>query len=450
MKSILLVDDDKSITEVLSFALKKEYKLFIANDGETAMTNLKNNDIDVVLLDLKLRNENGMDLFQKMREYDKNILVIMITAYGTIKSSIEAIKSGIFQYMTKPIDIVELKFNIEKAAQTRALYNKIDVLEKENKKMYQNIGIISNSTSMQNILKIVDKIKDIDSNVLITGESGTGKGVIAKAIHNLGNRTEKRFNVLNCSAIPKDLLESELFGHVKGAFTGAIKDKKGYFALSNGGTLLLDEIGDMDLKLQSKLLNVIQEKKVMPLGSEKEISLDVRIIAATNKDLKSMIKNEEFREDLFYRLNVINLYMPPLRERKEDIDPLINHFIDKYSCELSKDIIGVEDSFISALEKHDFCGNIRELENIIERAIALTDSKVLRVEDIHYSLESNINVNEKLNLRIPVFLGDTLEEVEKKVIEVTYKECNYNQKETAKILGITDRTIRNKLKKYNQ
>lgn len=452
MKRILIVDDDVSIAESLRFALRKEYDLYFATNTEDAMSYFDDKDIDVVLLDLNLGNENGMDLFYRLKERDENVVVIIITAYGTIKSSIEAIKSGVFQYLTKPLDYGELRFNIEKAIKTKALYKEIYRLEEENLKVYQNIGIISQSDKMKEILRIVDKVKDIDSNVLITGESGTGKGLIAKAIHSMGNRTGERFNTINCAAIPRELLESELFGHKKGSFTGAIRDKKGYFVLSDKGTLFLDEIGDMDLSLQGKVLHAIQEKKIKPIGSEEEIEVDVRIIAATNRNLEEMIIKDEFREDLYYRLNVINIHLPPLRERQEDIEMLVNYFIDKYSNILDKEILGFEYEFIEDLKQNEFSGNIRELENIIERAVALSDTKVLKGEDLNKYIDNKMGEkkdNVSKRKLIPVFVGDTLSEIEKRVIETTYKEYNYNQKKTAEILGITDRTIRNKLKKYD-
>ncbi len=453
MDRVLIVDDDISITESLKFALRKEYELFFAYNTKEALEHYNSQDIDVVLLDLNLGSENGMDLFYKLKEINENVVVIIITAYGTIKSSIEAIQSGVFQYLTKPIDYGELRFNIEKGVRTKALYNKIYQLEEENLKVYQNMGIISKSEKMREILELVDKIKDIDTNVLITGESGTGKSAIAKAIHKMGNRSSGRFNTINCAAIPKELLESELFGHKKGSFTGAIRDKKGYFALSDKGTLFLDEIGDMDISLQGKLLHAIQEKKVLPVGSEQEIDIDVRLIAATNKDLEEMIKNNEFREDLYYRLNVINIHLPPLRERTEDIEVLVNYFIEKYSAMLDKEILGFEYEFLEILKQREFSGNIRELENIIERAIALSDSKVLNQNDLSgylKELESSEDVKKSSGKLIPVFVGDSLKEIERRVIETTYKEQGYNQKKTAEILGITDRTIRNKLKEYEE
>ncbi|WP_313233118.1 sigma-54-dependent transcriptional regulator [Tissierella praeacuta] len=449
MDNILIVDDDVSIVETFKFALKKKYNLFLAYNSKDALYYFINNDISVTILDLKLGNENGMDLYYEIKEINPNAVVIIITAFGTIKSSIEAIKSGIFNYLTKPINLKELEFIIAKGVEVNNLYKQLDTLEEETRGKYYEYGIISKSESMKNVLNTVEKIKNVDSNILLTGESGTGKGLLARTIHEMGNRRAERMNTVNCAAIPNELLESELFGYKKGAFTGAMKDKKGYFELSNRGTLFLDEIGDLDISLQGKLLHAIQEKKIIALGAEEEIDVDVRIITATNKDLFSLVNEGRFREDLYYRLNVININLPPLRERKEDIPFLVNHFIYKYSRILNKNIDKVEYDFIEALENYEFNGNIRELENLIERAIALSEGGVLTKKDILAHLNPDEKPNKIVGKKlIPVFIGDTLENIEKKVILSTFELCNHNQKQTAEMLGITDRTIRNKFKKY--
>lgn len=449
MGKVLIIDDDIAIVESLKFAFKDKYKLLLAYNSKTALEFYKNNDVLVTILDLKLGNEDGMDIYYKIRDMNPDAVVIIITAYGTIKSSIEAIKSGIFYYLTKPIDIKELEFLIAKGIEINNLYQQLNELSEEKRHKYNDHGIISNSYKMKSVLNTIEKVKDIDSNILITGESGTGKGLIAKAIHDMGFRSNKRFYIVNCAAIPKELLESELFGFKKGAFTGAIRDKKGFFELSNNGTLFLDEIGDLDISLQGKLLHVIQEKLVTPLGSEEEIEVDVRIITATNKDLFKLMNEQRFREDLYYRLNVINIHLPSLRERKEDIPHLINHFIYKYGRILNKNVLKVENDFFEILQDHDYNGNIRELENIIERAIALSDDGKLSAKDIHLSGNNDGGVHNFSEQKlIPIFAGDTLYNIEKKVILSTYRLCNFNQKETADILKISDRTIRNKLKSY--
>ena len=449
MEKILIVDDDEAIVESLKFAFKNQYKVYLASNSEEALEHYTNNEISVTILDLKLGNEDGMELYSKIKRINPEAVVIIVTAYGTIKSSIEAIRSGIFHYLTKPIDIKELEFLIAKGTEVNNLYKQINLLSAESREKYVKDGIIGESNAIKSILNTIEKIKDIDSKVLITGESGTGKSLIAKAIHGQGNRSHRKFYAINCAAIPKDLLESELFGYKKGAFTGATTDKKGYFELAHGGTLFLDEIGDMDLGLQGKLLQAIQENLITPIGSENPIVVDVRIITATNKDLLNLVREDKFREDLYYRLNVINIHMPALRDRPEDIVPLTNYFIYKYSRLLNKEIKKVEYDFIETLEEYELNGNVRELENLVERAIALVEGHTLTKKDIlsHMNKDgkSETFINKKL---IPIFVGQTLDNIEKKVIETTYRECNYNQKETARILGITDRTIRNKLKKY--
>ncbi len=455
MERILIVDDDIYVVESLKFALKDKYDVYSAYNSKTALELYTNNKIAVTILDMKFGKDNGLELYHKIREINLQAIVIITTVNGNLcnenaKFVVEAIKSGVFFYLTKPVDCKELELLIAKGVEINRLYEQISYLNEEAKQNHQNYGIIAKSDSMKNLLNTVEKIKNIDSNVLITGESGTGKSVIAKIIHKQGNRKNERFNTINCAAIPRELLESELFGYKKGAFTGATTDKKGYFELSNKGTLFLDEIGDMDISLQGKLLNAIQEKTIIPLGSGEQVEVDVRIITATNRNIRELVNEGKFREDLFYRLNVINIYLPPLRERREDIPYLVDYFVCKYSKKLNKNIDKIEYGFIKELEKYDFSGNVRELQNLIERAIALTDNNVLSKKDILGYIQrddkSDAYADKKL---IPIFIGEKLDVIEKKVIEATYKMCNYNQRETAELLGITDRTIRNKLKKYS-
>jgi two-component system response regulator AtoC len=449
MEKILIVDDDIAIVESLRFALKDVYDLYIAYNSADAWELYNNNDIAVTILDLKIGSDDGMEMYRRISEINSHAVVIIITAFGTIKSTIEAIKSGIFYYLVKPIDLKELELLISKGVEMNSLYRQISRLNEESRQKYCDHGIIAKSSVMKSVLNTVDKVKDINSNILFTGESGTGKGLIARAIHDFGNRKNEKFNVINCAAIPSNLIESELFGYKKGAFTGANADKRGCFELSNKGTLFLDEIGDMDFNLQGKLLMAIQDKTITPVGSEENIKVDVRIIAATNKDLFSQVAAGLFREDLFYRLNVINIHMPALRERKEDIPYLINYFVYKYSRILDKRIDKIESNFVDILENYDYNGNIRELENLIERAIALSEDDTLSKKDIISNINkdeaNNIMYNKKL---IPVFVGDTMESIEKKVIMTTYETCGFNKQETSQLLGITDRTVRNKLKQY--
>ncbi|MDO5717377.1 MAG: sigma-54 dependent transcriptional regulator [Tissierellia bacterium] len=449
MDKVLIVDDDIAISESLRFGLRKEYELFFAVNTKEALDIYNQEQISSVILDLRLNNEDGMDVYRQIREINPQAVVIIITAHGTIESSVEAIKSGVFQYLTKPIDLEELKFTLSRAVEMDKLHRRVKDIEDDRLNELKNQGIIAYSDKMKSILQTVDKVKDIDSIILITGESGTGKSMVAKFIHRLGHRSANPFYSINCAAIPQNLLESELFGYKKGAFTGANTDKKGYFQLADKGTLFLDEIGDLDLKLQGKLLQAIQEKRVTPLGAEQSEAIDVRIITATNKDFDKLLKEGKFRMDLYYRLNVINITMPPLRERREDIPYLTRHFIDKYSMLLGKSINKVSDDFLELISRMELKGNIRELENIIERAIALSENETLEAKDIvrtPTTVSSNLGIKGEL---IPVFIGESLEEVEKKLIMATMKKFE-NQSQAARVLGITDRTIRNKLKKYKE
>lgn len=447
MYNLLIVDDETSICTSLSFALEDNYSVFTSNDEEDAIKIISEHEIDMVLLDLKLGESDGIQVLKKIKSIKPEVVVIIMTAFGTIESSVEAMKSGSFYYITKPINIEELTLLLMKGEEYIKLNTKIKYLSNQIEED-SKYNIIGSSKKIKQVFDLIDRVKDNDINVLITGESGTGKELVARAIHFQGKRKDKQFNVINCSAIPNNLLESELFGYKKGAFTGAMEDKKGIIELSNEGTLFLDEIGDMDINLQTKLLRVIQDKEIRPIGATNSIKVDVRFISATNKELKEEVKNNRFRQDLFYRLNVININLPALRERKEDIAKLIEYFINKYNIKLDKNIKGITSKALEALEKYNFYGNVRELQNIIERAVVLTENDYIKEEDLPEEIFNRENIIIDENHLIPIFVGEDIKSIEKKVIEYTLKKFDGNRKRTAEVLSIGERTLRYKIKEY--
>lgn len=449
MNKLLIVDDESSICTSLSFALEDEYEIFTALDEVTAIDIITNTDISIILLDLNLGKSNGINVLKQIKTIKPDIAVLIMTAYGTIESTVEAIKSGAFYYITKPIKIDELILLVNKAAEYISLNTKIKYLSNQINMNNPNYNMIGNSKKMLDIFDLINRVKDIDSNVLITGESGTGKELVAKAIHFDGSRNGNPFNVINCSAIPGNLLESELFGFKKGSFTGAFQDRKGVIELSNKGTLFLDEIGDMDVNLQTKLLRVLQDKMVYPIGSIKGTKINVRIIAVTNKDLKQEVKTNTFRKDLFYRLNVIHISMPPLRERREDIPRLVDHFIKNYNIFLNKDLKGISAKALQAIEKYKFDGNVRELQNIIERAVALTRHDFITIEDLPEDVFFSENIVSSCDDIIPIYVGEDMKSIEKKVIEYNLKKFENSRKKTSESLGISERNLRYKIKEYN-
>lgn len=368
LKTILVIDDEPSILTALDLALKKDYNVYTSADVPEAMTLVETKNIDLILLDQCLGEYSGLDVLENIKKINQNIIVIAMTAYGSIESSIKAMQLGAYYYITKPLDLGGLKILINKALEYRELSDEVESL-KSGKLSEEDVDIIAESSKMKSVFEMIDKVRDIDINVLITGESGTGKDLIAKKIHYSGKRSKKNISIINCAAIPSELLESELFGYEKGAFTGAENSYKGKILEADGGTLFLDEIGDMDIALQAKLLRAIQDKKITPLGSSKQIPVDFRLITATNKDLESEVEAGKFREDLFFRMNVVNIKLPPLRDRKEDIPLLIKYFLEKYNKKFEKELVTVSYQAISILENYDYPGNIRELENIIEERL---------------------------------------------------------------------------------
>lgn len=448
MNKVLIIDDEPSILTALKFALEDEFEVYITTNVHEGLEIIENNGTDIVLLDLYLGEYHGLEVLGIIKTNYPSVIVIAMTAYGSIESSVEAIQRGAYYYITKPIDINSLKILMKKALDYKNLSEEVEDLKRDkSQEDFSMSEIVSTSKAMMNVFDIINRVKDLDINVLISGESGTGKELIAKAIHYTSKRKNKPLVSVNCAAIPYNLLESELFGYEKGAFTGANQRMKGKFELANGGTLLLDEIGDMDIGMQAKILRVLEERKITPLGSETPIPLDIRFLAATNLNLEEEVEKGNFREDLLFRLKVITIEVPPLRNRKEDIPVLIQHFLNKYSKEFNKEIQGVLPSAAEALESYDYPGNIRELKNIIQRAVALANNEFIALQDLPAELLSNLELKGDKDC-IPIYIGEKLEDVEKRVILETYNFFQNNKRKTAKTLGISERSLYNKLNEY--
>ena len=448
MEKILIVDDEKNICDSLRFALEDDYEVFTTQDANQVMEILYSENIDIVLLDLKIGKVDGITVLKNIKNKLENVQIIVVTAYGSIESSINAMKEGAFHYITKPIDMEELYLYVQKAIEYKKLNYSLTNLRSILNERYSFKEIIGKSDKLRLFLNRVERVLDIDSTVLITGESGTGKDLVAKALHFQGNRKDENFIVVNCAAIPESLLESELFGYEKGTFTGADKRKVGKIQLAHRGTLFLDEIAEMDIQIQAKILRIVEDMEVTPLGSNNPIKIDVRIVAATNKSLEEEVKAGRFREDLFYRLNVINLEIPPLRERKGDIRILLNYFLQKYNKKLNKNIIGFSEDAIDILEKYKFPGNVRELENLVEMLIALGENDIIYKENLpkrYYSSDDNHYDHDY----IKIIIGTDLKEVEKTVILKTLEHFNGNRRMTADILQISERNLQYKIKEYN-
>jgi two-component system response regulator GlrR len=388
---ILVVDDDRNLIEVLKVRVESAgYEVTTALTGEEAIEAAKNQMFDLAILDLQLERSDGISLMEKLHLLFPDLPVIILTAHGTIESAVEAMKRGAYSYVTKPFNSRDLLLQMEKALENRVLQKEIRRLKNFLEEEYDFGNIVTRSEKMQRVLETVSRIADGDSTVYIQGESGTGKELIAKAIHMASGRKDKPFIALNCAAIPETLLESKLFGHEKGAFTGATQGARGSFTQAHTGTIFLDEIGDMSLTIQAKVLRVLQERQFYPVGSEKLVEVDVRVIVATNKDLEEEVKKGFFRNDLYYRIHVIPIQLPPLRERKEDIQPLVDHFLKKYNDRMKKAIKGVTPEAINKLMLHDWPGNVRELENTVESAMAMTQLDYITEDYILQSRASSV------------------------------------------------------------
>lgn len=446
MADILLVDDEKSVRMTLAVLLQKMgYRVQESPNGAEAIEKLKSQFFDLVMTDLKMEPVDGIEVLKKAKEINPSTEVLVMTAYSTVESGVEAIKLGAYDYIQKPFEKDELLIIVGKALERKKLLNEVEHLQDELKEKYRFENIIGCSKEMFEVLSLVSKVSKTDSTILISGESGTGKELIAKAIHINSKRKHRSFVTINCGAIPENLQESELFGHVRGAFTGAIRDKRGLFQDADGGTLFLDEIGETSLSTQVKLLRFLQDGEIRRVGDNESLCVDVRLIAATNKELSKLIEEGKFREDLYYRLNVIPIHIPPIRKRKDDIPLLINHFLKRYAEREHKNVISISPEAIKTLTGYHWPGNVRELENIIERAIILTSKNTILPEDFPPIIRETHRRTQDVEVDLE---EKTLEEVEKHHILKTLEKFTWNQKQASEILGISTTTLWRKLKSY--
>lgn len=456
MKSrILVVDDEESIREFLEIMLKKEgYEVTTAEDGAKAKEILTKKSFDMIISDMQMPNVTGIELLRHVRESYPDICFMIITAFGTTETAVEAMKLGAYDYLTKPFKIDEVRLNIANALRSKNLETEVRVLKKELVKEYSFQNMVGNSDAMHAVFNLIQRVSQAPTNVLITGESGTGKEVIAKAIHYNGPLKDKPFVTVNCGAIPENLMESEMFGHKKGSFTGAIADKAGLFEVADGGTLFLDEVGELPASIQVKLLRAIQERIIRRVGATDDMKVEVRIIAATNRNLEEMVSKNTFRQDLFYRLNVINIKSPPLRERADDIPLLANHFLRKYNEKLNKQIQSISVEAMDILKKYNYPGNVRELENMIERTVALEAGSTILPE----SLPPMVNTpsGRKMASSNEIEIGEdgldldkVIGQIEKELLIKAIHASNGVKKKAAKLLKISFRSMRYRVEKYS-
>jgi two-component system NtrC family response regulator len=447
--NILVIDDEAAQRDILTGYLKKKgYKIFSAPSGKEGINVAEDNPVDIILSDFKMPDLSGLEVLKQVKKINPEISFVIVTAFGTVENAVKAMRLGAFDYISKPVDLDELDLMIDKIIEHKNLVSENQLLKTQLQEKHKISSIVSQSPTMEEVINIAARVAESKATVLITGENGTGKEVLAKAIHYLSPRKESPFVAVNVPALTETLLESELFGHEKGAFTGADRMKKGRFEIAHTGTIFLDEVGDIPQSIQVKLLRVLQEHQFERVGGTDKIEVNVRIIAATNKDLEGKIKDGSFREDLYYRLNVVSVKIPPLRERKEDIIPLTENFIEKFCKENDKEVLGVSKEVVDILMKYNYPGNVRELENIVERAVVLTRGKVITLSDLPMNIKGF-----KEEKTIPelgeMTLTEQVEALEKELIYDALQESKGNQTKAGKLLGLTERNLRYKLKKYN-
>jgi len=448
---ILIVDDETSMQEFLQILLQRDgHDTHACGSASEALVALESDDWDLVISDVRMPGMSGLELLDQVRQLAPETTVILITAHGTTESAVEAMKHGAYDYLTKPCSVDEIRLVVRKALEKRDLAHENQRLRLQLRDQSAIPTIVGKSARMQEIFGLVRQVAPTRANILITGESGTGKELIARAIHNLSDRREAPFVAVNCGAIPENLLESELFGHVKGSFTGASANKPGLFEVANGGTIFLDEIGDMDLLLQVKVLRAIQQRAFQRVGGTTEIRVDVRIVASTNRRLEQEVREGRFREDLFYRLNVIEIQLPPLRERLEDLPQLIHHFMEKFATELGKDVRELEPEVLPALEAYGFPGNVRELENIVERAVTLARTPHITLECLPATVRKPAEpAPDKRASSEGVPLDTLLAAYETSLIQDALVRAGGVKKRAAALLGVTFRSLRYRLEKLH-
>jgi two-component system NtrC family response regulator len=448
--TILVVDDEPAQRELLGgFLAKRGWSIALAAGGAEALAILRRTAVHLVLADYRMPDLSGIELLKASKQLNPEVPVVLITAYGSIASAVEAMKAGAYDYLTKPIELDELVYLIDRVTERRQLLTEVQELRTQLRERFRVEGIIGDSGPMQEVLSLVARVAPTPSTVLISGESGTGKELIAKAIHYNSPRRDRPFLKVNVSALPESLLESELFGHEKGAFTGAMERRIGRFEAADGGTLFLDEIGDLPLALQVKLLRVLQEREIERLGSQRPIAVDIRVLAATNQDLERAIRERRFREDLYYRLNVFPIVLPPLRERREDITLLIEFLLQKFVTRVGKPATTVSRQAMDVLMKYDYPGNVRELENILERAVILARHAAIYVEDLPLHLREAPPENaEETNAR-HASLPEVLHAIERQMLLRALERHSGVQTRSAAELGISERVLRYKLRKHH-
>lgn len=452
MNTILVVDDEPNYLIVISELLGEEgFETITADNGAKALALMKGADIDLVLTDMQMPDMDGFALLKAVKSSRPEMPVIMITAYGEVEKAVRAMRSGAFNYITKPFNNDELLASINKALEHSALAQENRRLQQEIRGRYSFEGIIGKSQAMRDIYELISRVAPTPSTVLVSGESGTGKELVARALHYQGPRAGRPFLSLNCAALPESLLESELFGHERGAFTGAVAMRKGKFEAADTGTLFLDEIGEMPLALQAKFLRVLQEKTIERLGGNKTIKVDVRIVAATNKNLQDEVREKHFREDLFYRLNVVSIVIPPLRERSDDIPLLAEHFVKKYGEQVGRPGLAISPAALQALIRAPWPGNVRELENAIERAAIMCRGNEIEPDDLNIEAaagngrhESSLIEGISLHGRLP----EVLDAIEEKIVSRALKEADFVQAQAARDLGITKSLLQYKMRKF--